>query len=493
MTSLTRRRLLATGAAALGGAAFAPAVRAASDASAIEIAIATRTIDVKGKAAKVFGLLQPNGAHGLVMNAGERFRVRLSNAVQESALIHWHGLTPPSDQDGVPGVTQPPLAPGERHDYDFAVALPGTNWMHSHHVLQEQSLMAAPLIVRDPKDAALDEQEVVILLHDFTFQVPDEILSNLSKGMSHDRGATAGGAADPHAGHNMSNMAGADSGMDMSQMPPDGMGMDLNDVSYDAFLANDRTLDDPEVVRVDKGQRVRLRIINAASATNFMIELGPLSGSLTDVDGRPIVPVIGSRFALAVAQRADVRVTLPAGDGAWPVLFQREGDTALTGIMLATKGGAVAKVADQAPHAIGAIERTAPMLYQAAEPLPERRANRELSIDLTGSMMTYRWGIEEKAAMAHHAHLAVQEGERVEMTLTNRTEMSHPMHLHGHHFQVVAVNGARVKGAMRDTELVPVGGSVTLAFDAGNPGKWMFHCHNLYHMQSGMMTQVRYL
>ena len=229
-----------------------------------------------------------------------------------------------------------------------------------------------------------------------------------------------------------------------------------------------------------------------ASATNFMIELGALSGSLTDVDGRPIVPVIGSRFPLAVAQRADVRVTLPAGEGAWPVLFQREGDTALTGVILATRSGTVAKVADQAHHAIGAIDREAPMLYQAAEPLPERRADRELAIDLTGSMMTYRWGIEEKAAMAHHAHLAVQEGERVEMTLTNRTEMSHPMHLHGHHFQVVAVNGTRVKGAVRDTELVPVGGSVTLAFDSDNPGKWMFHCHNLYHMLSGMMTQVRY-
>ncbi len=488
MTRLSRRRFLATGAALSVVASFVPTVRAASDASAVELAIATRTIDVKGKAAKVFGLLQPNGTHGLAMNAGERFRVRLSNAVQEPALIHWHGLTPPNEQDGVPGVTQPPLAPGEHYDYDFAVALPGTNWMHSHHVLQEQSLMAAPLIVRDPKDAARDEQEVVILLHDFTFQMPDEILITLSKGMGHDHGAMAGGSADPHAGHDMSNMPGADSGMDMSQMG----GMDLNDVSYDAFLANDRTLDDPEIVRVGKGQRVRLRIINAASATNFMIELGALSGSLTDVDGRPIVPVIGSRFPLAVAQRADVRVTLPTSDGAWPVLFQREGDTALTGIILATKSGAVAKVADQAHHAIGAIERAAPMLYQAAEPLAERRADRELSIDLTGSMMTYRWGIEEKAAMEHHAHLAVQEGERVEMTLTNRTEMSHPMHLHGHHFQVVAVNGARLKGAVRDTELVPVGGSVTLAFDAGNPGNWMFHCHNLYHMRSGMMTQVRY-
>jgi FtsP/CotA-like multicopper oxidase with cupredoxin domain len=476
MIRVTRRRFLATG-AALGAAAVVPHARAASAAAPTELAIASRSIEVKGRPAKVFGLLQPNGAHGLVMNAGDRFRVRLTNAVQEPALIHWHGLTPPNGQDGVPDVTQPLLQRGESHDYDFAVALPGTNWMHSHHLLQEQSLMAAPLIVRDPKEAALDEQEVVVLLHDFTFQVPEKILRNLSKGMSHDHGAMAGAAADPHAVH------------EMSRMPA---GLDLNDVSYDAFLANDRTLDDPEIVRLDRGQRVRLRVINAASATNFMIDLGPLSGALTDVDGRPIVPVAGSRFPLAVAQRADVRVTLPAGEGAWPVLFQREGDSALTGIVLATKGGAVAKVPDQAHHAIGAIERAAPMLYQAAEPLPERRADRELAIDLTGSMMSYRWGIAEKAAMAHHPHLAVQHGERVEMTLTNRTEMSHPMHLHGHHFQVVAVNGLRVKGAVRDTELVPVGGSVTLAFDADNRGNWMFHCHNLYHMLSGMMTQVVY-
>ena len=204
MIRLSRRRFLATG-AALGAATLAPAARAASDASAIDLAIATRTIEVKGKAAKVFGLLQPNGAHGLVMNAGDRFRVRLKNEAQEAALVHWHGLTPPNDQDGVPGVTQPPLATGESYEYDFAVALPGTNWMHSHHVLQEQSLMAAPLIVRDPKDAALDEQEIVILLHDFTFELPQEILSGLAKGMSHDHGAPA--AADPQAGHDMSQMA----------------------------------------------------------------------------------------------------------------------------------------------------------------------------------------------------------------------------------------------------------------------------------------------
>src|SRR4029453_19103093 len=146
--------------------------------------------------------------------------------------------------------------------------------------------------------------------------------------------------------------------------------------SYDAFLANDRTLDDPEIVRVEKGQRVRLRIINAASASNFMLDLGPLAGSLTDVDGGPIVPVMASRFPLAIAQRADVRFALPAEEGAWPLLFQREGDTALTGLILATKSGTVAKVEGHAPHAIGAIDRELSMGYQAAEPLAERPADR---------------------------------------------------------------------------------------------------------------------
>jgi FtsP/CotA-like multicopper oxidase with cupredoxin domain len=488
MTYFSRRSFLAAG-VAIGATSLVPMARAASHEAPAEIAIGTRIIEVKGKAAKVFGLLQPDGTHGLAMNAGDRFRVRLKNEASEAALIHWHGLTPPNAQDGVPGVTQPPLAPGESAEYDFAVALPGTNWMHSHHALQEQQLMTAPLIVRNAADAARDEQEVVVLLHDFTFRAPEEILGSLSQGMSHDHGAMTAGA-----GHDMSSMD--KSGMEMPNTNMSQMnmgGMDLNDVAYDAYLANDRTLDDPEIVRVEKGQRVRLRIINAASASNFLLDLGPLSGSLTDVDGRPIMPVMGSRFPLAMAQRADVRFTLPSEQGAWPVLFQREGDTALTGIILATKSGGVAKVSDQAHHPIGAIDRELPMLYRAAEPLPERPADRELAIDLTGTMMTYRWGIEEAAAMAHHAHLAVKEGERVEMTLANRSEMSHPMHLHGHHFQIVAVNGERVAGAVRDTELVPIGGTVTLAFDAGNPGKWMFHCHNLYHMLSGMMTQVRYL
>lgn len=483
---------LTLGSLTLGGLTLGAARSGAwAEGAGPELVIGTRVIEVKGKAATIFGLVSRDTAtHGLTMDAGERLRLRLNNESGEAALIHWHGLTPPNAQDGVPGVTQPLLAAGDFYDYDFPVPLPGTNWMHSHHALQEQRLMAAPLIVRDPKEAADDVQEIVIMLHDFTFQDPAEILAGLSKGMAH------GGVTQDHAAMDHSQMNHDMSGMDMPDMDMSGGGvgmggMDLNDVTYDAFLANDRTLDDPEIVRVEKGQRLRLRIINGAAATNFMVDLGVLSGELRHVDGRPIKPVAGSRFPLAIAQRADIFVTLPAGAGAWPMLFQREGDAALTGLVVATKDGTIPKIADRAHHAIGAIDREWPMLYRALEPLPQRAADRKLKVALTGSMMTYKWGVADTAAPA--PNIPVKEGERVELELINQTAMSHPMHLHGHHFQIVAVNGKSVAGAVRDTELVPAGGRVTIAFDADNSGRWMFHCHNLYHMLSGMMTEVAYL
>jgi FtsP/CotA-like multicopper oxidase with cupredoxin domain len=106
-------------------------------------------------------------------------------------------------------------------------------------------------------------------------------------------------------------------------------------------------------------------------------------------------------------------------------------------------------------------------------------------------MAGYRWGLEQAGA-AGGGPLQVRHGERVEIVLRNRTMMSHPMHLHGHHFQVVAIDGERLPGAKRDTVLVPPRAQITIAFEADNPGRWAFHCHNLYHMAVGMMTTVAY-
>jgi FtsP/CotA-like multicopper oxidase with cupredoxin domain len=106
-------------------------------------------------------------------------------------------------------------------------------------------------------------------------------------------------------------------------------------------------------------------------------------------------------------------------------------------------------------------------------------------------MMPYQWSFDGRS-WADHVPLGVKAGQRVAIELVNRSMMAHPMHLHGHHFQVVALDGTPLAGAVRDTVLVPVNGSVTLAFDADNPGRWLFHCHNLYHMATGMMTELAY-
>jgi FtsP/CotA-like multicopper oxidase with cupredoxin domain len=267
-------------------------------------------------------------------------------------------------------------------------------------------------------------------------------------------------------------------------------GMDLNDVDFDAYLANDRTLDDPEIVLVERGARVRLRIINGASGTNFVIDLGALEGRLVAVDGDPVMPIAGRRFGLAMAQRADIELDL-RGAGAWPILAQREGDTIRTGIVLATANAGIARVPEHAASAAAALDLALEQRLRARMPLAAKPAARTHRTTLTGDMASYSWTIDGHG-WEDRQPLMVRQGERVVWEIVNTTTMAHPMHLHGHHFQVIAINGQAFAGALRDTVHVPPGVSVKVAFDADNPGRWLIHCHNALHMAAGMMTELRY-
>lgn len=427
-----------------------------------ELKVASRIIEVNGRAAKMFGIVNGGGGNGLSLMLGERFRVRVKNDLDVETLLHWHGLNPPSAQDGVPMLSQAPLKPGESFDYDFVNTRSGTHWMHSHVGLQEQQLLAAPLIVRETVEPLFDEQEHVVLLHDFTFRDPQEILAELKGG---------GGG---HAGHAMDGMA---------------MAM-LNDVRFDAYLANDRTLLDPEIVRVARATQIRLRIINGSAASNLWIDLGALQGELIAVDGNAVFPLKGSMFPLAIAQRADIRVKLPEGSGAWPILFRPEGLSARTGIYLATQGAEIARLAsegDAAPE----VNLVQEMKLRSVAVLPPEPVTRTEILTLTGGGADYLWGLNGKSSM-HETIFTVRENERIEVIMQNQTRMAHPMHLHGHYFKVVAVNNVTIEGALRDTVLVPPSTSVTIRFAADNPGNWAFHCHHLYHMNAGMMGAIRY-
>lgn len=477
---MNRRDVLA-GISALGASSVLGR-SARAEASPTPLSVTRRTLEVKGKAASVYGITGPTGKAGLEMLLGERFHVRVKNGTPEETILHWHGLTPPYGQDGVPMLGQDPIKPGQSYDYDFANTRSGTHWMHSHIGLQEQQLMAAPLIVRETKEPMFETQEHVVLLHDFTFRDPAEILAELRGG---------GGA---HAGHAMDHSTMDHSAMNHDMGGTGGMdgmmGAMLNDVTYDAYLANDRTLADPEIVKVEKGGTIRLRIINGAAASNMWIDLGALEGELIAVDGNAIHPFRASVFPLAIAQRADIRVAIPKEGGAFPVLFRPEGVGSRTGIVLATAGASVAKLAEEA-DAAPALDLSQELLYRAVAKLRDEPVNRTEMLMLTGGGPDYVWGLNGKSSM-HDTIFSVREGERIAVMMHNMTGMAHPMHLHGHYFKVAAIGNTVIDGAIRDVVLVPPMETVTVVFDADNPGTWAFHCHHAYHMNAGMMGAIAY-
>ena len=477
--NLTRRSFIATTALTAASLGLPRSAWAATH-KPLLLTATSRPLDIDGRAATVWGLINAQGGSGLTLDPGQRFRVDLTNALDVDTIIHWHGQIPPNAQDGVPDIPLPMLKPGETREFDFE-PMPGTYWMHSHVPVQEMELLAAPLIVRSAADLTADRQEVVLFLHDFSFRPAAEVLAEITGG----DGSMAGmdmGAATP--------APDATTGMDMAGKGMSGMAMDLNDFNFDAYLANDRTLNDPEVVTVENGGRVRLRVINAAAATVFWIDTGSVEGRLVAVDGHEVQPLPGRRFGLAMGQRLDIELDLPNGEGAFPVLALREGAVERTGIILATAGATIEKLAGTGETMAAAFDTdlSQEAALRAMSPLSDRPADTAAMLMLGGSMQPYLWTINGQS-WGNHTPITAKSGQRVELTFHNMSMMAHPMHLHGHMFQVVALNGKRFAGAMRDTVQVPPMAMVTVAVDAGEAARWMLHCHHMPHLSTGMMTE----
>lgn len=482
--TLNRRSFLATG-AALAVATTLPRL-AFAQGTPLKLSAASRTLDIDGKAAKVYGLVNASGGSGLILDPGQRFTVDLTNNLDVESIIHWHGQIPPNAQDGVPGMPAPLLKPGESRSYDFA-AKTGTHWMHSHVPLQEMALLAAPLIVRSEEDAKADRQEVVMMLHDFSFKSPEEVLAQIGGGAAGGMGAMSGMDMGGMDMGNMKGMSGMSSTGAMSGMS--GMAMDLNDYDFDAYLTNDRTLNDPDVVKVEANGRVRLRIINGSAATAYWIDTGAAKARLIAVDGHDIQPVTGQRFGLAMGQRLDIEVDL-TGTGAFPILALREGARERSGLILATAGADVPRLGPLADAAAAPFDTDLAQesALRAVTPLAEVANARSEMLMLAGSMQPYVWTINGKS-WADHIPVTAKSGERLEITFHNMSMMGHPMHLHGHSFQVVDTGRGRFAGALRDTVFVPPMAMVTVALDAGEAASWMLHCHHMPHLASGMMTE----
>lgn len=467
---------------------------AGSQTREITLTAAPVTLDVGGQQVSTWAFNGQVPGPAIQAQAGDVVRAHVINQLPAPLTVHWHGIALRNDMDGVPDLTQPAIAPGGEFDYEFTVATAGTYFYHSHVGVQLDRGLYGPLVITDKLDSqnGAPQRDITMMLDDWldgTGRTPDEALAELK--------ATGGGMGGMDMGS--TDMGGMDmggmdhgSGTGAATNSASPLGTDTADVAYPLYLINGKSSVQPTIYDVTPGEQVRLRLVNSAASTPFRVASG--SGPMTVIatDGYPVEPVPTDSLIIGMGERYDVLVTVPQ-TGSVPIVAVVEGKVSVdkstqTMSVLRTPGAALPS-ANARPVGLRSQPISQSDLHATTTAaLPTRTPDRTYQTTLTGGMMNFNWGIEVPAEAG--VTLPVRQGERVRLVLTNDTMMWHPIHLHGHTFQVDTGNGP---GPRKDTAIISPMSTVTVEFDADNPGQWMLHCHNAYHAEAGMMTTVNYM
>jgi multicopper oxidase len=439
---------------------------------------------------------------------GQVVQTLLVNQLPAETTVHWHGVAIRNDMDGVPGMTQAPVAAGREFTYRFAVAEAGTYWYHPHAGVQLDRGMYGPLIVEDPDEPARYDHDWTVVLDDWidgTGYTPDQVLAALRGGM----GGMSMAEASPSPMMSGMPMPGdspaaspspAMSGMGSGPTGPTGpspvlsgarsplLGGDAGDVRYPYYLINGRIRTAPRTAVARPGQRARIRFINAAADTVFRVALGGHQMTVTHTDGYPVAPARADALLIGMGERYDVIVTL--GDGVFPLTALAEGKNATALALVRTAAGEPPPPSVRPAELDGALASYAGLRAAPQARLAARGPDVTCRLRLTGGMARYDWGINGQAfdmSRPGALRFLVEQGQRIRVIFANATTMYHPMHIHGHTFQLGPA------GPRKDTVIVRPGQQVPCDLDADNPGQWMAHCHNLYHApQGGMMATLGY-
>lgn len=405
---------------------------------------------------------------------GDRLRIAVENALAEDTTVHWHGLRVPNAMDGVPHLTQAPIAPGETFTYAFDAVDAGTFWYHPHQRSFEQvgRGLYGVLIIEETNPPRADREMVWVL---------DDWRLTQEAGIAEDFGG-------------------------------------FHDMSHAGRLGNTVTINGrvPDAVPVRKGERVRLRLINAANARIFALDFGDLAPQVIALDGQPVTPNAPQDargwVVIGPAMRVDLMIDMTGAPGETLTVTDRfYSDQNFEVVDLAY---AATPLRDEPPDWDMAL---------TPNPLPEpdlARARRhevtftggmmggmvERQMGLTseggmmgGGMMSRMhdgsiWFVNGVAAEGHilDPMLALERDASHVIAMTNATAFHHPIHLHGHSFRVISRNGTpTAHREWQDTVLMAPREQVEIAFVADNPGDWMFHCHILEHQAGGMMGVIR--
>ncbi len=476
------------------------------------------------------------------LKQGQDVRLHVTNKLDEDSSIHWHGLLLPFQFDGVPGVSFPGIKPGETFTYEFPIRQAGTYWWHSHSGLQEQAGHYGPIIIESDEPDPRYDRDYVVLLSEFTPIHPHEIMRKLKVG-EHYFNRTMMTATEGEMSGEMRRMWG-----EMRMNP-----RDISDVtgSTYTYMINGHGPADNLQLAFNRGERIRLRIINGSAMTFFNVRIPEVPMTVIEADGQPVDPVEVDEFQIGVAETYDVIVA--PQDGSHAIVAEAMDRSGMGVASLTSHSGHIATppplretptltMVDMGMMDHGAMghdmsgggmdhnmrdttklpgdvkvgpgmDMVAPMPMdrmdfpglgldkvphrvlrytdlRAARMNPHREVEREMEIHLTGNMERYMWSFDGKKFTAvTDDPIRFGFDERVRVKLVNQTMMAHPIHLHGHFFEMV--NGAdHMHQPLKHTMVVQPGGTATFDLTANEPGDWAFHCHLLYHMHAGMMQVV---
>jgi FtsP/CotA-like multicopper oxidase with cupredoxin domain len=460
-----RRTFLRTAAALAAAPLAAPAPVRADPIRSFALEAKPARADLVGDPHPPTGVWSYNGTvpgPELRVRQGERLRVTVANSLDQTTSVHWHGVRVPNAMDGVPGITQSPIAAnGGTFVYEFDLPDAGTYWYHPHSRSYEQVArgLAGILVIEDREPLAVD-RDVAWVLQDWRL------------------------ARDAQLRADFGNM------MDRTHAGRIGNTVTVNGVVAESF-------------DVRAGERLRLRLANLGTARIFGLEFRGHHPVVVAYDGQPVVPhePEQSLVVLGPGERVDVVLDMTAAPGErFDVVdrFYRQNTYRLLSLEYA---------------------RTPPLRTRFPEsprlspnPIPEIDLARAARHDVIfrggmgpgmmgrgmggmGMMGGMTWTINGVAVDEGHAHeplLVLERGRTYVLAMTNDTNWHHPMHLHGHFFRVLSRNGRPTRlREWRDTVLLAPNERAELAFVADNPGDWMFHCHVLEHQASGMMAMLR--
>jgi FtsP/CotA-like multicopper oxidase with cupredoxin domain len=428
----------------------APDINPATDVVEIELVASIRNLEI------LPGLQTPawtyNGTlPGPLIRArvGDRIVVRFRNDLPEATSIHWHGLRLPNDMDGVPGITQDPIAPGEEFVYDFVARDAGTFWYHPHINSAEQVGLGlyGGILVEDPADPAAFGDDLVLILSDISLDENGQFLA-------------------------------ADNGGEFG---------DLFGREGQVLLVNGKL--SPQL-KVRKGKPQRWRVINAARSRYFSLQSrGHSMIRLGGDNGLAARSSTKTRIVIVPGERADVFITPTADPGTTAMQRWIPVERGFS----STYGRRARDLFDVASVDLPAVEPpTIPGILRSIEPI-DLSAAIEHTLDLTIDTERTRDGTEVVMGINDVPYwnskpLMAAVGQTHIWNIINDTSFAHPFHLHGYFFQVV--DETRTP-EWKDTVDVPANSRLRIAirFD-DRPGVWMYHCHILDHAESGMMGHL---